>query len=134
MLDIGDGVKPKNVLEEVKELSELLGTTSSHGASASGGSKKFQGSHPEDFSPDQTVVLPQQTGLTMMDCQNSNLWKGQLPHQVKEGVLYSDDDFEITVQTQVIKYLVRLMLTFKSKDPLCQVSDISLKLMNPAFY
>lgn len=52
LLDIGDGVKPKNVLEEVKELSELLGTSSSHGASASTGSKKFQSSHPEDFSPD----------------------------------------------------------------------------------
>ena len=48
--------------------------------------------------------------------------------------MYSDDDFGIVVQTQVIKYLVRLKLTFKSKDPLCEVSDISLKMMNPSFY
>lgn len=47
-----------------------------------------------------------------MDCQNGPLWKGQLPHSVNQGVLYSDDDFEISVQTQTIKYLVRLMLTF----------------------
>ena len=52
----------------------------------------------------------------MLDCQNGPLWKGQLPSSVKEGTLYSDNDFEIASQTQQIKYLVRLMLTFKSKD------------------
>lgn len=67
-----------------------------------------------------------------MDCQNANHWKGQLPYASKEGVLYDDNDFEIRVQTQSIRYLVRLMLTFKSKDPLCEVSDVSIKVMNPA--
>ena len=52
---------------------------------------------------------------------------------MREGTLYSDQSLEITLQTQTIRYLIRLMLTFKSKDPLYQVSDVSVKVMNPSF-
>ena len=46
--------------------------------------------------------------------------------------MYSEDDFEINIQAQSIKYLIRTLLTFKSKDPSSQVSDISVKVMNPS--
>lgn len=58
LLDMGMGAqKPANLMEEVKELSDLLGTNSSTN-SAAGSEKKFQANHPQDFSPNQTVTLP----------------------------------------------------------------------------
>ena len=113
--------KPNNLIEEVKELSELLGTTNTKAAAAaSHGQLKFQNTHPEDFSPEQTVSLSKSV-LSTTDCANGAQWKTLLPQSIKEGTLFSDNDFEITVQTQSIRYLVRLMLTFKSKDMLSQV-------------
>lgn len=47
LLDLGIGSEPpKNVLEEVKELSELLGTTSTSVVKGSGIPLKFQTTHP----------------------------------------------------------------------------------------
>ena len=54
LLDMGGDVqKPaNNLMEEVKELSDLLGTTNSSNPSAASGTLKFQDSHPQDFAPD----------------------------------------------------------------------------------
>jgi len=72
LLDIGAGLPSgntqKNVLEEVNELSDLLGVGPNGSSGLGSVSLKFKRSHPQDFAPDVTISLPQQGGLSLMDC------------------------------------------------------------------
>ena len=51
---------------------------------------------------------------------------------MKEGTLYKQGDLEITVQAQAMKYLIRMMLSFKSDNVLATISDVSVDIMNKA--
>jgi hypothetical protein len=91
---------------------------------------KFQDTHPEGFAPNQTVALPKENPLKDPDCDNFNQWKNMLPFSQKEGVLLSNGHMDIHIQFQEMKYLVRCLLTFKSKNPLAQISDIDVRILN----
>ena len=51
---------------------------------------------------------------------------------MKEGTLYKQGDLEITMQIQAMKYLVRIMLSFKSSNVLSSISDVSVDIVNKA--
>ena len=49
---------------------------------------------------------------------------------MKEGTLYKQGDLEITMQIQAMKYLIRIMLSFKSSNVLASISDVSVDIVN----
>ena len=51
---------------------------------------------------------------------------------MKEGTLYKQGDLEITMQIQAMKYLIRIMLSFKSSNVLASISDVSVNIVNKA--
>ena len=51
---------------------------------------------------------------------------------MKEGTLYKQGDLEITMQIQAMKYLIRIMLSFKSSNVLASISDVSVDIVNKA--
>ena len=66
-LDLGGAQQPANLVQEVANLSDLLGTSSSMPAQTK---LKFQDAHPEDFSPQQTVSMPQDNSLATQGVAN----------------------------------------------------------------
>ena len=53
--------------------------------------------------------------FTAMQGPNKQQWKGLIPTTTKEGVIYSDAHVDVTCQIQILSFMVRLMLSFKSK-------------------
>ena len=127
LLDLGGQEQPANLVQEMNSLTDLLGTGPSMPAQTK---MKFQDSHPENFAPQQTVDLPVHNSLSMHGCGNAPNWKGVLPASAKEGTLYQQGDLEITIQIQVMKYLVRSLLSFKCTNVLATVADISVDIAN----
>jgi len=49
-----------------------------------------------------------------MKAQNATNWKQLLPSASKEGTLFQNDQVEISLQMQFMKFLGRYLLSFKS--------------------
>ena len=46
------------------------------------------------------------------------------------GLLFKDLDIEISINISVLKYMVRMQLTFKSNSPLHKISQVNAKITN----
>ncbi|TNV73970.1 hypothetical protein FGO68_gene13707 [Halteria grandinella] len=92
---------------------------------------RFYLAHADRFSPQQTVKLGPQT-FEAKNCSNGNQWKAMLPISMREGVIYSDDQIEVTCQIQIIKFLERIQISFTPKV-LGPITDLQAKLSSSAF-
>lgn len=82
---------------------------------------KFQAENPGDFAAKQSIDLStttQENILGNYQGANKQAWKNLIPFTTREGVIYSDAQIEVTISTQTMQFLVRLLLTFKSKNGL----------------
>ncbi len=90
-------------------------------------SNKYYIAHPDRFSPAQTVKLGPQT-FDQKGCANGAFWKNLLPFSVREGVLYQDESIEVSCSIQIIKFLIRIQLSFTPKS-MDQISDLQAKIV-----
>ena len=93
-------------------LGDMFGGSSLQADNQFGSSTEhpFKQAHNNFFSYSQSVD-PIDQNLNM-DCMNCNEWKGLLPAGLGQGILYSGDDFEISLKRQRMKYLTQYSLSF----------------------
>jgi hypothetical protein len=63
-------------------------------------------------------------------CANASNWKALLPFAVTEGVLYEDAEVVVDCKIQAIRFLQRLMLTFKGKHG-THPESVNLEIISP---